>query len=262
MVCFYFRMVYWFFGGGIIFDKGWVLGLFFFLVCGQCVGCCFEWSCQWVMCMMYEVLLYEENCFLMLIYDDDYLLGFGSLECDVFLLFMKCLCKCFEFCCIWFFMCGEYGEEMLRLYYYVCLFGFDFFDKVLFKEFQGFRLYMLEIFLVLWFYGFCFIGDVIFEFVVYVVWYVVKKIMGDVVVVYYECVYLEIGEVVNVEFEFCMMSWCLGLGVEWWCKYCFEVICVDSVLVCGFELKLLCFYDKFFEGEVFEEFEDLKWWCL
>lgn len=66
-------------------------------------------------------------------------------------------------------------------------------------------------------YGFYMIGVVSFDIVVYCVRYVMKKVIGDVVVFYYWEVDFEIGEIINeIKLEYCMMLVNKGIGYEWY----------------------------------------------
>lgn len=61
---------------------------------------------------------------------------------------------------------------------------------------------MLEIF---WFFGYFSIGDCIWQSVVYVVWYVLKKVNGDEVEDYYYWFDERIGEFILIVFEYVCM---------------------------------------------------------
>lgn len=209
---------------------------------------------------MYELFLYDNNVFLILIYLFDNLFVDMFLNYRYFQLFMKCLCKKFgdKVC---FYMCGEYGDKYGCLYYYVIMFNLDILDKLYYGDFKGIFIYISEIIDCFWMFGQCWIGDVIFEFVVYVVCYVMKKIIGDVVVEYYKYVDLD-GVVYFIVFEFCQMFCCFGIGVFWFEKFQMDVFLNDYVVVCGVKCKLLCFYDNIFKCVDEYEFGLIKSDCV
>jgi hypothetical protein len=99
------------------------------LPCGQCIGCRLERSRQWAMRCLHESSLYDRNAFVTLTYDDEHLPPGGSLNYPDFQRFMKRLRKNSK-SPIRFYMGGEYGESTLRPHFHVCLFGYDFPDKV------------------------------------------------------------------------------------------------------------------------------------
>ena len=91
--------------------------------CGQCVGCRLEKSRQWAMRCVHEASLYDENCFITLTYDDEFLPVGGSLDKGAFPRFMKRLRKKFEPRRIRFYHAGEYGDRFGRPHYHALLFG-------------------------------------------------------------------------------------------------------------------------------------------
>lgn len=146
--------------------------------CGQCIGCRLERSRTWAVRCVHEASLYDDNCFITLTFNDDFLDPRGSLVKKDFQKFMKRLRKRFGDG-IRFFHCGEYGEINKRPHHHACLFNFDFPDKQIFAEKRGIRLYTSKILQELWPYGFSTVGDVTFESAAYVARYILKKVTGD-----------------------------------------------------------------------------------
>lgn len=105
----------------------------------------------------------------MLIFDDYYLFKFGQLEKKLLVDFFKCLRYYYGLFC--YVVCGEYGEFYWCFYYYVVLFGMDFFlDWLFYKELMcGEFLYISFFLFRVWIVGNVFFGVLIFESVVYIV---------------------------------------------------------------------------------------------
>jgi len=61
--------------------------------CGRCIGCRLERSRQWAMRCVHESSLYDDNCFITLTYDDEFLPAGGTLVKRHFQLFIKRLRK-------------------------------------------------------------------------------------------------------------------------------------------------------------------------
>ena len=95
------------------------------LPCGRCMGCRLERARQWAMRCVHESFLYEKNCFLTLTYADDHLPSDGSVNRRVLQLFLKRLRRAYPDAVIRYFGCGEYGEELGRPHYHLCIFFFD-----------------------------------------------------------------------------------------------------------------------------------------
>ena len=92
--------------------------------------------------------------------------------------FLKRLRRAYPDAVIRYFGCGEYGEELGRPHYHLCIFGFDFPDKVFHKMSCGFKLYRSETLNKLWSHGHCLIGALTFESAGYVARYCTKKVTG------------------------------------------------------------------------------------
>uniref|UniRef100_UPI0040482461 rolling circle replication-associated protein n=1 Tax=Shewanella sp. TaxID=50422 RepID=UPI0040482461 len=151
------------------------------LPCGQCVGCRLEHSRQWAIRCVHEAQLHQDNCFITLTYNDDYLPENGTLVKRDFQLFMKRLRKKYPHA-VRYYQCGEYGSKTHRPHYHACLFGHDFKDKTLWqKGSDGTPLYISSSLQDLWSsdghsIGFSTIGTVTFQSAAYVARYIMKKI--------------------------------------------------------------------------------------
>ena len=138
------------------------------LPCGRCMGCKLERARQWAMRCMHEASLYDKNCFLTLTYADNKLPSDRSVNRRHVQLFLKRLRRAYPKAVIRYFGCGEYGERLGRPHYHLCVFGFDFPDKLLHTISGGHKLYRSASLEALWGFGHCLIGDLTFESAGYV----------------------------------------------------------------------------------------------
>lgn len=255
----------------VVFDAADARGPEFQLPCGQCRGCRLEKSRQWAMRCVHEAQLHEENCFLTLTYRDECLPKDGSLEKRDFVNFMKRFRKAIEPRKIRYFMCGEYGERFCRPHYHACVFGFDFADKVLYRQVNGCSLYTSEFLAALWPAGFSTIGSVTFESAAYVARYVMKKYTGEFAKEHYLVVDYSTGEVSERDGELaCRVPEYAtmsrggrdakgrngGIGARWYELYGRDVYPRDEVIVRGIPVRPPRFYDELFSaahGDVFKE---------
>lgn len=207
--------------------------------CGQCVGCRLERSRQWAVRAMHEASLYEDNCFLTLTYDDEHLPADLSLVRAAPVNFMKRLRKMYAPKVIRVLYCGEYGDDLGRPHYHLCLFNHEFEDKTFWKKTREFRLYNSEALSKLWPFGFAVIGSLTFESAAYVARYSMKKVTGKFADEFYS------GRVP----EFGGFSRNPGLGSGWLDKFGeSDVFAYDEVVVRGVSCKPPRFYDKRLEA--------------
>lgn len=231
-------------------------GEFLQLPCGQCIECRLERSRVWAIRCMHEASLSEQNCFITLTFNDYFVDPRLSLDkCD-FRNFMKRLRKHLsggvgQAKRVRYFHAGEYGEQFERPHHHAILFGFDFPDKVLRRQRDGFNYYESALLKRLWAlnigeekalsliedgvnrkqewvfqyneewyfsFGFTEISDVTFESCAYVARYCTKKINGSQAEEHYSIVD-EQGNVYKREPEFSTMSRRPGIGLEWYEKY-------------------------------------------
>lgn len=214
--------------------------------CGRCIGCRLEYSRKWAIRCMHEASLHADNCMITLTYDDFFLPEFGSLDKSVFPLFMKRLRK-FTNGGVRVYYCGEYGDIGRRPHYHALLFGYDFPDKVLWKESGDIRTYTSDILHSLWPFGFSTVGSVTFDSAAYVARYVVKKVTGDMAKEHYTRLVPETGELVEIQPEFVGMSRRPGIGREWFIRFSSDVYPDDFVVSRGHKVKPPRYYDSMFE---------------
>lgn len=218
------------------------------LPCGQCIGCRLERSRQWAMRCLHESSLYENNSFVTLTYDDANLPEGGSLNYDDFQKFMKRLRKRTK-SKIRFYVGGEYGSQNMRPHYHACLFGYDFLDKVFYKNTaSGEKIYTSKLLESLWPYGLSSVGNVTFESAAYIARYCIQKVTGDLAESYYRVI-TDDGVIVDRVPEFNHMSLKPGIGKPWLDKYSTDVYPRDYVVVNGVKTKPPKYYDVLFERE-------------
>lgn len=221
--------------------------------CGQCIGCRLERSRQWAVRCEHEASLYSDNCFLTLTFNDDNLPDSNSISVRDVQLFMKRLRKKFKGLDaverdgkitypIRFFACGEYGDKNARPHYHVCLFNFDFSDKVLYRVDNNNRLYTSNDLMTLWPYGFSIVGALTFQSAAYVARYITKKVTGDVADDHYSYVNNDTGEIFDRVSEFVTMSRRPGIGSDWYDKYKDDVFMSDTVIVNGVKCRPPSYY--------------------
>ncbi len=216
------------------------------LPCGSCIGCRLERSRQWAVRMMHESQMHDTNSFITLTYRPEDLPLHGVCV-HHFQDFMKRLRSRLSPRAIRFFHCGEYGEKFSRPHYHAIIFGFDFPDKLPFKEANGHVLFQSPFLEEVWSFGHCLVGSVSFESCAYVARYIVKKVLGEKGLDHYFSLNELTGELVEQTPEYCTMSRRPGIGARWMEKFGTEVFHNDSVVMRGFEQNVPRFYESFFD---------------
>jgi hypothetical protein len=216
--------------------------------CGQCVGCRLERSRTWAMRCLHEASLYENNCFVTLTYNDEFVPLDGSLVLRDFQLFFKRLRKRYG-SGIRFYHCGEYGPLNGRPHYHACIFNFDFDDKLLWKYSNDIPLYTSSSLDSLWCdprtgksLGFATVGTLTFESAAYVARYCLKKVNGKDAVSHYVR-YSPDGVVYEIAPEYSTMSRRPGIGRGWLDSFASDCLSVDGIIVNGAVCKPPRYYD-------------------
>lgn len=228
------------------------------LPCGQCVGCRLERSRQWAIRCIHEAQLHKSNCFVTLTYDPDHFPPNGALVYRDFQLFMKRLRRRFRDSRVRFFMCGEYGDTLMRPHFHACLFGFDFPDKYVWRGEGEETLYRSPALEELWPFGFSTVGSVTFKSAQYVARYVMKKITGKSSRLHYGVVDPETGELHERSPEFTHMSLKPGIGSGWYDRFRSDVYPDGKVVVNGRQVRSPKFYDRRLKRDDPAAFEDLQ----
>ena len=221
------------------------------IACGRCIGCRLEVSRQWAVRAIHESQSHERNSFLTLTYSEENLPENGSLKKEHVQKFIKRLRKKFPKKNIRYLYCGEYGENLKRPHYHLCLFGVDFHqDRKLYKRnFDDHKLYNSEILNKLWPYGHAVIGDLTYQSAAYVARYVTKKVKGSLQAEKYgEKCDLQTGEVsLLLQPEFAEASRRPALGRDWFFENYRQVYPNDFVVVNKRPQKPPKYYDFLLE---------------
>lgn len=231
--------------------------------CGRCIGCRLENSRQWAVRCVHESKLSPYNCFLTLTYNDEHLPANGTLVKSDVQNFIKRLRKKYPLKKISYLYCGEYGEDLSRPHYHICLFGMDFYhDRKYYKSNSlGNKLYNSETLDKLWSkslkegdrptkIGHAVIGELTFQSAAYVARYVTKKVIGEDKSAHYgEKVDIITGEISYIrEPEFAEASRRPALGRRWFEKNYKEVYPNDFVVINKVPQKPPKYYDNLLEN--------------
>ncbi len=222
------------------------------LPCGSCIGCRLEQSRQWAVRMVHEAQMHDANSFITLTYRPDDIPADQCVNVCHFQDFMKRLRRSLSPLKIRYFHCGEYGEAFSRPHYHAVIFGYDFPDRVFFKESNGHALFKSAFLDKTWTFGFCLVGNVTFESCAYVARYVTKKVNGEKAFDHYWKLNESTGELFQVTPEYATMSrggtgGLGGIGSSWMKKFGDEVRANDSVVMRGVEMSPPRFYESFFD---------------
>lgn len=214
------------------------------LPCGQCIGCRLEHSRQWAIRCSHEASLYKNNCFITLTYNTQNLPKFGSLDYEHPVKFMKRLRKQFGQG-IRSYGCGEYGDKSNRPHYHICLFNFDFQDRIHWKTHRGNKYYLSESLKKLWPYGHSITADFTFETAAYVARYVTKKKTGKQKSDYEVYTDLQTGEIISIAPEKPIArSMRPGVGRNFLEKYQSDIYPFDEVILRGKKMRPPKYYDN------------------
>lgn len=228
------------------------------LPCGQCIGCQIARSRDWALRCCHEASLYQNNCFITLTFNDDYINDRWTLVKSDFQKFMKRLRKEYPGVQpvnvdgsitypIRFFHVGEYGSLLSRPHHHALLFNFDFPDKVIYDQRDNVTLYRSPSLEKLWPYGFCTIGEVNFASAAYCARYCTKKKYGDYAASHYVRTDESTGEVYYLEPEYITMSNRSGIGRGWYDKYKSDLYPKDFITFAGRKLRVPSYYDKIYD---------------
>ncbi|WNK13663.1 MAG: replication initiator protein [Microvirus sp.] len=205
------------------------------VACGRCVGCRITRKEAWATRVYHEKQLHERSCFLTLTYADGNMPAGGTLVPSDLSSFLKRLRErlALDFGCrIRFFGCGEYGDALLRPHYHVCIFGWDFPDKVAAPKY-GDGVMVSDYLERRWKKGFCTVSDLSYARAAYCAGYVMKKVVGEGAPEHYRRVDADTGEVVDLVPPFVRMSLRPGIGANWYERFGSEVFPDDFVVVDG-----------------------------
>jgi len=244
--------------------------------CGKCIGCRLERSRQWALRCVHEAQLYDDNCFITLTFNDEYLFKWssrglkledrpavisGSLVKRDFQNFMKRLRREYPGVKIKYFHCGEYGEDGDRPHHHACLFNFRFPDQEEFVTESGSKVWVSDTLTKLWPFGYSYIGDVTFESAAYCARYVIKKwarqnLKGEALFQAMKDFDKNEGSKLA---EYVTMSRRPGIGADWIDQFFSDVYPKDFITIRGVKCKPPKYYDLKKELTNQDEFFKIKY---
>ena len=220
------------------------------LPCGQCMLCRISHARMWAVRLEHEAQLHKHAYFLTLTYDPKHVPvlenGLQTLHYKDIQGFLKKLRDRIKPVKIRFYCAGEYGDRSGRPHYHLIIFGYDFPDKIPFGDQKKKRLWLSQMVLELWEYGYHLLAPISFEAMCYVAGYVQKKYKGS-----------KEGKedhYLGREPERAVMSRRPGIGHDWIMKYKSDVYPTDEIVTSkGFKLRPPRYYDE----KIFGMSEDL-----
>lgn len=178
--------------------------------------------------------MHAQKSWITLTYADEHLPDDYSVSVRTVKMFMDRLRKAVLPARIRFFACGEYGEQYFRPHYHICIFGWDFPDKYLWRKSPaGFLLYRSPLLERTWGFGHSEIGELTKASAGYTARYMLKKVGGEYAEERYTRLHPITGEIVQVRSEFISMSNRPGIGRPWYEKYSSDAFPSDFVVVDG-----------------------------
>jgi hypothetical protein len=229
------------------------------LPCGRCLHCRLEYARNWAVRCMHEVMMHEDNSFITLTYrnrtlplTEELIPTISKSDLQKFIKRLRnYLDKEYKKNKkIKYFACGEYGEKNERPHYHLCLFGYDFPDKIIAdKSEAGNKLYHSDILDSIWQKGRADIGELNFESAGYVARYNLKKIVYEKDEEWYN----------GREKEFLIMSRRPGIGASFVEKYENDLYVRDCVVTRkGLTGRPPKYYDKLLEKRSSDRFLKVK----
>lgn len=198
--------------------------------CGQCMECRLEYSRQWANRCLLESKDHDQNCFITLTYDNEFLpivqdcvkpttgevVPMNTLKKEDLQKFFKRLRKRLDEkgIKIRYFACGEYGDQTQRPHYHAIIFGW-YPDDIEVNEIRdssglGYRYYQSKTIQEAWPLGIHVVADCTWETCAYVARYVCKKAKG---------IDKKLFDTIGVENQFVTMSRKPGIGANWFSSH-------------------------------------------
>lgn len=196
---------------------------------------------------MHEAHSHELSAFITLTYDDKHIPANGSLKKDDVQRFLKRLRHHIKVK-IKYYYCGEYGPTTNRPHYHVCLFGYDFADKILWKRnANGDNVYTSAQLQQLWPLGHSTTGTLTWNSAAYTARYIMKKMTGPAAQSHYEQIDNITGEITERLPEYTDMSRRPALSKEFFDTYTSDIYPDDFVIINGKKARPPKYYDKLYE---------------
>lgn len=226
--------------------------------CGGCVGCRLSHSVQWSIRCMHESSLHDSNSFITLTFAPEHLPEDRGLHHFYYQDFMKRLRDRLNYIPLRYYMCGEYGSKLSRPHFHACIFGYDFPDRILWRNHRGNNLYVSPLLSDLWPFGFSTIGEMNFMTAAYVARYCLKKITGAPAAQHYEWVDPTNGVIYSRRPDYSQPSLKPGLARGWFDKFKSDVYPHDRVVLNGKLYQPPKYYDRCFEADYPLDMEEIK----
>lgn len=230
--------------------------------CQQCRGCRLQKAGEWAARCMHEAMSHAENCFINLTYRNDDLPEWGSLVKTHPSAFCKRLHNRLlrkRGYGIKYYLSGEYGESTHRPHYHVCLFGYDFPDKIFYgNSGSGFPIYTSEMCDEIWGLGECKIGAMSYDSACYTAKYTFGKRTGPMAD--YSCVSPD-GEIYDMVPEFSTPSRRPGIGMAYFREHGRSAYDHDFIVVNGKKMKPPRYYDNLMcavDPDLMDEVKDIR----
>lgn len=243
--------------GGIIFaERGRIDGEVTF-ACGMCIGCRIARTRMWALRIVHESKLHDRNAFVTLTYSPEHLPAHGSLQYADVQKFLKRLRKSYG--AFRFFAVGEYGEDLTRPHYHVCLFGYWPRDarRVHPLADEKYASWSSTSFEKTWGLGQVQIGELTYQSAQYCAGYIFKKKLGHAGKSAYKVVDLD-GVVHDVSPEFARMSLKPGIGHDWYMRHRGDFHNWDKAVHDGKLFPVPKYYDRLLERVDPQRLSDLR----
>lgn len=215
------------------------------LPCGKCIGCKIRRSQDWAVRCVHESQFHEQNMFITLTYDDEYLPNGNTLIKKHVQDFIKRFRTLISPKRIRYFACGEYGEKSGRAHYHIILFGYEFDDKFPHQRGKNYTLYRSPTLEKLWPFGNSNFSDVNYSTALYCTLYAGKNILTEE----------QLGDRLK---PFLLMSKKPPIGRGYFEKYKRELLQHDNVVINGRTFALPRAYDKSFDEQEREMLSDAR----
>jgi len=228
------------------------------LPCRGCIGCRMDRAADWAVRLGHEAQMHKEKSWITLTYRDDPI----TLSVRDMQLFMKRLRQAIRPTKIRFFLCGEYGEQLARPHYHVCIFGWfppDARSADHYSSRKDNPTWTSAIVAKAWPHGFHLIGQLQSESMAYTARYSMKKINGDLQASHYAYIDPLSGAHCTRVPEFALMSTSPGIGSAWYDKYKSDLYPLDHAVRSNGQVgRVPAYYDKKLKDPKPELLEELK----
>lgn len=233
-----------------------------YLPCGKCIGCRKDLTKDWAVRCSHEAQMHTYNSVLTLTFDENNLNSQSTLVKSDIQNFIKRLRKFiftnkdlkqnfpqFSRKKISYLYCGEYGERFERPHYHIIIFGFDFPDKIYFKDSQsGDKIFTSKFLDSIWGLGHATIGTMSMASATYCASYLTKYVSTQ------EREEIYCGRLP----EFGHASKKPAIGLNWFKKYHNDLLAHDQVIIDNQKYRIPRYYLKKLEEFHPEKFTSLK----